>query len=183
MKLLHFFFLFWALLPPGFSQIPVAPKRGDIDLETMMPQDQFQRAGLSKLSPDELQVLENWLNGYVEVEATKAAEVAVEERKEVIKEETRRAFGFLSIWDKNDQAPEELKGPDYIESSIPGKFRGWRGETRFELENGQVWVQQGRERYSISLQDPQVRVEKGLLGAHYMRILDTGRRVKVRRIQ
>ena len=171
MKLLFLSTLFVASQIPALAQTAVAPKRGDIDLETMMPQEQFDRAGLSKLSAEELQVLENWLNGYVE------------ERKEAIKEETRRAFGFLNIWNKSDEVPEELKGPDFIESSIAGKFRGWRGETEFTLENGQTWVQLGRERYSINLDDPQVRIEKGMLGSHYMRIVETNRRVKVRRIK
>lgn len=31
--------------------------------------------------------------------------------------------------------------PDVIESSIDGKFEGWKGETIFKLTNGQIWQQ------------------------------------------
>ncbi len=199
-------FLILSLLLPVFFLSAVAQDRpidAEVNLRRQMPAELFKAAGLDKLSPDELKALEGWLNGYVEEEAEQlaeevveervekeveervdeAVEVALEERKKVIKEETTKAFGFLSIWDKSENVPEELKGPEFIESSIAGKFRGWDGGTTFSLENGQVWEQQGRDRYYMPMDNPKVRIEKGALGSHYLRIIDTGRRVKVARVE
>lgn len=153
------------------------------NLREAMSAEEFSATGLEKLTPEELEALRGWVNRYVSQEKTKAVEVAVQERKEVIKKETERAFGFLNVWGDGEPVPEELKGPDYIESTVPGKFRGWNGGSRFVLANGQVWEQLGNDQYFMPLTDPAVRIEKGSLGSHYLRVLETGRRVKVRRVK
>ena len=88
-----------------------------------MSPEQFDAAGLSKLSPEERAKLDDFIRGYVSTSSKKAADVAV------------------------DQAVKEKKAmdPEVIESRIVGTFSGYRGNSRFLLENGQVWAQSQRD--------------------------------------
>ena len=42
-----------------------------------------------------------------------------------------------------DEVVEVKRAADYIESIIVNDFEGWKGETTFELSNGQIWKQSG----------------------------------------
>lgn len=78
---------------------------------------EFQEAGLSKLSPEELRVLNLWLSQY--------------------------AVRILNGAVKTQQAirGEASASPDVIETYIDGTFEGWDGETIFKMDNGQIWQQ------------------------------------------
>src|SRR4051812_16969738 len=91
-----------------------APKEGEItDVQQMSP-DQFKKAGLDKLSPAELQTLNQWLKGYKHAAETKAAEQATVEATEKTKTETKSNFN--RSWLSTDR----------IFSRIDGKFTGIR---------------------------------------------------------
>lgn len=91
-------------------------------VQKAMSPEQFERAGLNKLSPEERAQLDEFIRGYVSTSTKKAADAAV------------------------DQAvKEKAKEPDVIESNIVGPFNGYRGSTKFVLANGQVWQQSQRD--------------------------------------
>jgi hypothetical protein len=122
------------------ASLPVAEAdasaREVTDLQAIMPTVDFEKAGLEKLTPAERAHLETWLNAYLTGEKQKAAEAAaekaVEEKVAEIRETTERNFGFFGFLDRDERVPEEMKEPDFIESAIPGEFRGWSDGDRIE---------------------------------------------------
>jgi hypothetical protein len=129
--------------------------------KNMTPQE-FQNAGLNKLTPEELAALNAWLTGQM-----KQREAAVAKAPRV------ERGGFLEPGDS---------GP--IQSRILGEFHGWRGNTHFALENGQVWVQ-SEESYleGINISDPEVTITQGILGDWKLKVKGYNTFVKVKRVK
>lgn len=72
---------------------------------------------------------------------------------------------------------------DAIESHIPGRFEGWEANTRLKLANGQVWqIVDDSSRY-LSLNNPKVRIRRGMLGAFYLEFEQSNYSPRVRRVQ
>jgi hypothetical protein len=142
-------------------------------LKDQMSPEAFEKAGLDKLSTEELAYLSNWLAGKVE-----------EEKEKVVAE-------IIPVGDDRFGAAEKIQRnvdrirpePKELSSRIIGSFSGWSGNTVFELENGQVWKQIERDKFSVRLQDPTVTVEKGLFGAYFLKVKGFGSRVKVKRLK
>ena len=130
-------------------------------LEERMTYAEFKAAGLEKLTPEELAALNSWLAG--KASGTVAATPA---------EDTR---GFEG---RNSSAGA-------VVSTIPGPFKGWKGKgDRFTLANGQVWeVTDSGTRLSVSLENPSVTVEQGMLNAWFLRVDGYNARARVKRIK
>jgi hypothetical protein len=109
-------------------------------IKEMMSPEEFNAAGLNKLSADELQKLDAWLQGYRQV-AEQAAE----------KKATARA------------ARTKL---DVLVSRVDGTFNGLTGRTIIRLEDGTVWKQANAEdRYRARVTDhPAAAVVHGIFG-------------------
>ena len=89
----------------------------------------------------------------------------------------RQQFGL------EDQASAGITPLEGVESSIAGHFEGWRGNTRFQLANGQVWqVSDGSSGFH-NIDNPKVRIRRGALGAFYLEIEGTNRSPRVKRLQ
>src|SRR6266576_3029545 len=88
-----------------------APKETSGSIQEMMSPEEFSAAGLNKLSPEELQKLDAWLQGYRQVAEKKA---------------TARA---------------ERTKLDLLVSRVAGNFGGLTGRTVSSLEDGTVWKQ------------------------------------------
>lgn len=147
-------------------------------LRDRMTAEQFEQAGLDKISPEELRYLTRWIDGEV-----------VEERERV-REET--IAEIIPEGDARFGADEEIKRnvervrpePKELTATISGEFRGWRGEGyTFELDNGQVWETTERGRFVVRLTDPVITIEKGILGAYFLSVEGYGSRVKVKRVK
>jgi len=108
----------------------------------MTPQE-FKAAGLNKLSTEELEKLNAWLQGYREV-AEKAAE----------KKATARA------------AKVERTKMDLLVSRVDGTFNGLTGRTVIRLEDGTVWKQANADdRFHPKVTDhPAAAVIHGIFG-------------------
>lgn len=89
------------------------PQTGNI--EDMMTPEEFKTAGLEKLSAEELQKLNGWLQGYRETTVQKAVDVA-----------SKRA---------------ERTKLDLNISRVNGTFGGTTGKTVVTLEDGTTWKQ------------------------------------------
>ncbi len=156
----------WGLL----CLVPLAQAQ---TLKDQMSPEAFEKAGLDKLTPEELAYLSDWLAGKVEEEKDKVV-------AEIIPEGDDR-FGAAEQIQRNVEKirPEQKE----LMSRILGPFTGWRGNTTFNLENGQVWKQIERGKFVVRLEDPSVTISKGLFGAYYLSVEGFGSRVKVKRLK
>jgi len=100
--------------------------------ETMRPEE-FKAAGLDKLSEDELQQLDAWLQGYRQSTQKKAAEQAQAKAEVEIKKATEKATE-----EANKTARTKL---DSLASRVDGSIDGLKGHTQIRLEDGTVWKQ------------------------------------------
>lgn len=69
-----------------------------------------------------------------------------------------------------------------LRARIVGEFTGWDGKTLFKLDNGQVWRQSTSGVYRYKSSDPEVVIEKGLVG-YKLRLVETKRSISVRRVK
>src|SRR5205809_3968863 len=100
-------FLILGFLEPAFA----AREETSGSIQEMMSPEEFKAAGLNKLSPEELQKLDAWLQGYRQVAEKKA---------------TARA---------------ERTKLDLLVSRADGSFNGLTGATVIRLEDGTAWKQ------------------------------------------
>lgn len=70
-----------------------------------------------------------------------------------------------------------------IEARVIGGFTGWSGGTRFELDNGQVWLQTGLGRFDYGGQDRPVVIRRAALDSFMLSPEGLNRSVRVRRIE
>jgi predicted ribosome quality control (RQC) complex YloA/Tae2 family protein len=109
--------------------------------ETMRPEE-FKAAGLDKLSEDELQHLDAYLQGYRESAKKKATQKAQEEAQTEIQKANEKA-------EKAEQATQEAKKEaassrtklDQLVSRVDGSIDGVKGRAIIRLEDGTVWKQ------------------------------------------
>jgi hypothetical protein len=148
--------------------IPAAPlwAQAFSSLEERMSHAEFKAAGLEKLSAEELAALNAWLRaqGLHAPAAASPATAASEDRRGFFQRSSREA----------------------IVSRIPGEFTGWTGNTRFELENGQVWEQHGDHSrlVGVTLNNPTVTIKPSLIGgAWYLSVEGYNTQTKVRRVK
>jgi hypothetical protein len=125
--------------------LPVRAAREETSgsIQQVMTPEEFKAAGLNKLSPEELQKLNAWLQGYREV-AEKTAE----------KKATARA------------AKVERTKMDLLVSRVDGTFNGLTGRTVIRLEDGTVWKQANADdQYRSRVTDhPAAAVIHGIFG-------------------
>jgi hypothetical protein len=88
-------------------------------IKEMMSPEEFKAAGLNKLSSEELEKLNAWLQGYRET-----TEKVTEKKTE-----------------KRVAASQSFFHHDPIVSRVDGSFAGLKGRTVIKLEDGTVWKQ------------------------------------------
>ena len=148
---------------------------GQAEIQNQMTQEEFEQAGLGKLSKQELAFLNRWLE-----QGSQTAPVAKPPPPAVPAVDPEERFGMEQVR-QPDPAPEQV--PERITARIQGEFRGWSGQTIFRLDNGQVWQQRVGGRYrSRKLENPSVAIEKGTFG-YYLKVLDLDRSIGVRRVR
>lgn len=125
-------------------------------LERMMSAEEFQAAGLEKLSPEELSRLNQWLIRFIAYDSQQVV--------------------------KSDEKIQKLQNVP-VRRRIAGQFHGWDGNTTFTLDNGEVWKQRLSGRYAVKLENPEVEISKNLLGFYELKVVKTGRKVGVSRIK
>ena len=128
-----------------------APEETAGSIQQIMTPEEFRAAGLNKLSPDELQKLDAWLQGYRQVTEQTAEKKA-----------TAKA------------SAESHAKMDLLVSRVDGTFQGLTGRTIIRLEDGTVWKQANADdRYRPKVTDhPAAAVIHGVFG-YKMRIEGT----------
>ncbi len=153
-----------------------APK--PVDIRDLMNVTQFDQAGLSKLTPDEMNSLNAWLNQYLNSHSVTTSPPPAAGPPSAAAPAGIASFGAETMPPK--ELPQE---PNRIESRIAGLFTGWTGDTVFKLENGQVWQQAATGYYTnVQLDHPQVVIKKLSFG-YLLTLPGHGQTVFVRRIK
>jgi len=124
----------------------------DLSIQNLMTPDEFDESGLRKLTPAELEALNEWLVRYTAHQAPFVRQTSPDVKKEAA----------------------VATPPQTIRTQIDGHFNGWSGKTTFRLKNGQVWRQRLPGVYVASLTDPEVEIYQKALGFYFMKILSTG---------
>jgi hypothetical protein len=86
-----------------------------------------------------------------------------------------KAFGF--------EAKTAQQNLQWVDSTIEGKFDGWRPGDRIKLANGQVWKVVDDSNAVMNLTDPKVQVRRGALGAFYLEFERSNRTARVKRVE
>lgn len=105
----------FCLILTSVESITAAPPEMSGSIKEMMSPEEFKAAGLDKLSADELQKLDAWLQGYRQVTEQTA--------------------------EKKATARAERTKMDVLVSRVDGSFYGLTGRTVVRLEDGTVWKQ------------------------------------------
>lgn len=131
-----------------------------------MRPEEFNAAGLNKLSEDELQHLDAYLQGYRAAAQKKAAEQAQVKAQDEIKKANQKADEANAKANEAQKATEEAKRDaataktkiDALSSRVDGHIDGVTGHTIIRLEDGSVWkqvngVDRGDDRYRAPVTD------------------------------
>ena len=136
----------------GSEKVPRRPARS---VQELMTPDEFKAAGLDKLSEDELQHLDAWLQGYRQTTEKRVSEQVEKKATEEIKKATEQAKA---------RAPRLLA--ERVVSRVDGTLGGLTGSTVIKLEDGTVWKQANHDdRYHPVVTDhPMVSVSRSAFG-------------------
>jgi hypothetical protein len=124
-------------------------------VETLMSQEEMQATGVSKLSAAQVRALNEWLISYTAKDAP-------------------------TLLQNNEEIRTALNQP--VSTRIVGTFKGWRGKTKVTLENGETWQQRHKSKWIVKMENPEVVIEKNLMGFYKMTFVKSGRAMGVKRI-
>ncbi|MCF7221975.1 hypothetical protein [Marilutibacter chinensis] len=155
--------------PLAFAQQPPAqqPATADQPIQQQMSAEEFEAAGLDKLSAEELANLNRWLGRKIETETALAAAAA----KKKVEDDNR---GFLSF---GSEEP--------VVGTVTSEFRGFGKGRRYTLDNGQVWEQiDNASLVGARNPNPKATIRPSLVGnTWYMSVEGYNTRAKVKRVE
>lgn len=136
-------------------------------LEERMTGAEFKTAGLHKLSNEELAALNAWL----------------QKQSGRVLSADAGASSSTPSQDRNGFAAVSERTP--IDSRLVGDFKGWRGGTRFILENGQEWLQVDKEVLAgiKTITNPAVTIRPGLISGWRLKVEGYNSTVQVKRVK
>ena len=137
-----------------------------------MRPEEFKAAGLDKLSEDEMQHLDAYLQGYRESAKKKAAEQANSQAQQEIKKANEKAAQAEKATEevKRDAAASRSK-LDTLISRVDGTIDGVKGHAVIRLEDGTVWKQvNADEKYRATITDRPTAVVMHTTFGYKMRI-------------
>jgi hypothetical protein len=174
-KLLIALLLLAACIVPGLAPDPAyGADEGFSSLEEQMTGQEFEEAGLDKLTQQELDVLNGWIRrrslATLDAPAPGAA--------------TAPATVDAPVADRRGLEGEEDEDRTPISSRIVGKFSGWDGQTVFKLENGMIWAQSDKDKFYIKeVENPAVLIDPGMFGTWKLSVEGHDAECRVERIQ
>lgn len=158
-------------------------------LEELMTLDQFGKAGLEQLSPEQLQFLNRWLQQHGDMPQS-SSQPAARPQPAVANTVSQPASSQPAPATAAPRQTEDRMGfgltasdRTEIHSSIDGEFNGWGAKARFKLANGQVWQQVGTGDFVHHAINPKVVIKPKSLGSWKLYIEGINRGVKVKRIK
>jgi len=147
----------------------------------------FQAAGLSKLSPEELARLDALVAGNREGAVARATEETKKAVTETVRKEERAAAkkesAAAALVDRFKVVLKPGTEIDYttLDATLPAGYSGWEKGQVLTLTNGQQWtvVQDGGDYETPTGKPVPVRIVPGSMGSFFMEI-EHGGRVRVR---
>ncbi len=134
---------------------------------------EFTAAGLERLTPAELEALNNWIRDHSV--ATLNRPKAGSYTASADNGDDERGFDYKKN-SKKDRSP--------ITSRVKGGFTGWDGHTVFELENGMIWEQVDQDKFYIKeVQNPEITIKPGMFGTWRLSVDGHNSNCRVKRIQ
>ena len=159
-------------------------------LKDIMSETEFDQTGMDKLSEDELQALQEWLEVFIDRDAASVMRNYRREQKRLRQNSATDSGGSSSNSEAGRSAStkstkETRNRYAVVESHILGEFNGWSANTRFVLANGQVWENRRKEsqRRTKSVTNPKVVIDRNLFGKYVMNIPELGLSIQVRRVK
>jgi hypothetical protein len=160
----------------------ISAEEGFASLEEQMTGAEFMASGLSKLTPEELEALNNWIRArtLATLDQPKSGTYAYSSSADSISPEADMR-GF----ENKENSKSNKKNRVEINSRLIGMFSGWDGNTLFKLDNGMIWAQTSKKDkfYIEPIENPAVTIEPGMFGTWRLHVEDYATAVKVERIQ
>ncbi|MDP3071069.1 MAG: hypothetical protein Q8N18_12315 [Opitutaceae bacterium] len=174
MKLLSIAPLLAACALAGFAAEPTFP-----GLDKVLTPAEWKRAGLDRLTPDELGVIDAALIRHVAqviVKITTPPPVTPEPGTTA----QENAVARSRFWDRFGFGKAEGTGWRDL-PPMKAKVTGWQGANRFSLDTGQVW--EGVEPIPYEILGATVTIEARPLGAFALKLNEDSLAVRVRRVK
>ena len=181
-KLLLLLLCAFVLVPINFLRAQVAVEKSTFPgVKKVMSAEDYETAGLMKLSNEERAELDKFLRGFLSSSNEPAAKKATTRPvEEAVKEEDATPLPV-------EEAVKEPKEPkatasEVIQSRLVGPFTGYDGHSTFTLENGQVWTQSQPDSAVFKKVDsPPVLILKDNVG--YRMYIAGGSDIRVQRVK
>ena len=114
--------------------------------------------------------------------------VVIKEEQKTTTEETSTDASVIRTSDNINESSDNFgkvieSETNEISSRISGQFTGWDGDTKFNLEHGQIWHQSGNGILKVSMNNPKVTIEKGRFGEFIFSVEGYNSKVKVKRVK
>jgi len=164
--------LFIAILSLTFC-LPGLAADGFSSLEEQMSGKEYTASGLDKLTPEELEALNDWIRDH---------SLATLDRPKTSGKTVAAESGTDDRGLEKQKMAEMTEEP--IHSRIKGNFTGWDGHAVFALENGMIWEQADNDKFFIrEVENPEVTIEPGSFNSWRLSIDGFDSECRVVRIQ
>lgn len=154
-------------------------------LKQVMTEAEWKRAGLDRLTPDEIGVIDAALikHYFQTVRTAAAVSAAPVPAPEAAPGATaaEKAAAKSRFWDKFGLGKSTAESDWRAQAPMVAKVTGWRGANGFILDNGQVW--EGVEKIPYDLPGNTVIIEARPMGAYALKLNDESIAVRVRRVR
>jgi hypothetical protein len=174
------------------------------DFTKALTPDKIRAAGLGKLTPEELEQLDVFVQEYkgaaltpapaavsAPVSAATPAPAALEPTRSVVSPGATvpKSGSVVPSWVEAlltlERTGKQADKSAAMESRLTGEFTGWSGRTSFKLENGQVWQQANSDQYDYTppLKAPKVQIYPASLGTFWLKIEGVNQRCRVKPVR
>ena len=153
-------------------------------LQKVLTEAEWKRAGLDKLTPDEVGVIDAALIKHfarAPIAATTATPSPVAPSPAASTTAAEAAAARSRFWDKFGLS-RSASEPDWrTQPPMTAKVTAWRGANGFVLDNGQVW--EGVEKIPFDLPGATVTIEARPMGAFALKLNEDSVAVRVQRVR
>ena len=147
-------------LPAGAAR---AAEPAYVPLAQRLTAEQLRTTGLDQLTPEQMRLLDQILQGE-QADVARRTEQDARERR-------------AGLFDRDARQP--------IHAAIVGRFKGWSGNDILQLDNGQRWQVVDTPSMTLrrALENPKVTIAPGFMGAWYLQVEGAAPRAKVKRVE
>ena len=180
-----------SLVLPLWVSVAVVAQASFQPIERAMTDEERNRSGLSSLTAEQRQFLNDWLKARygddileAPLDASNRAVTQIQTRQQSTKEKTLEAEVERRVAEElSSRKPPTATTNGPFEATLVGDFGGWRGKTVFRLDNGQIWRQRSASTYRHRGSDQRVKFDKNWMGGWEMTVVSSGKSVLVSKVK